>query len=463
MMKDILIVDDQADIRELISGILEDEKYFARTAKNSQSTLLSIEDNLPSLIILDIWLENSDLDGLELLDYLSSNYPDLPVIVISGHGNIEAAVSAIKRGAYDFIEKPFTAERLLLVLNRALEAARLRNENALLKMQTGQNNEIIGISSAISSMISSIDKVAPTGSRVLISGPPGSGKELTARRLHYKSKRSNFPFVVVNSARLSPLNIDIELFGVEEGYEENESPKRIGILEQANNGTLFIDEVADMPMETQGRILRVLQDQRFFRVGGDKEVIVDIRVVSATSRDLVLEIQKGRFREDLFHRLSVVPIVVPPLSDRREDIPLLTKEFMETSSKINGLAPRTFTEDALAVLQAKTWSGNVRELRNLVERLLIMSPGVSGQPISADMIPSEIIEDSSSSLKKASNGEIITMPLRLAREHFEREYLIAQISRFGGNISRTANFVGMERSALHRKLKSLGIKSEIRS
>ena len=462
MPRDVLIIDDEKDIRDLISGILEDEGYFPRTAKDSGAALESILNYEPSVVVLDVWLVGSSIDGLELLDQLTTQFPSLPIIIISGHGNIEAAVSAMKRGAYDFIEKPFNADSLLMVVKRAIEAGQLRKENEDLKLQTGQNTVIIGNSSAIANMRSALERVAPTGSRVLISGPPGSGKELAARLVHSLSKRSEGPFVVVNSARLSPENIDRELFGVEHGSDEAGGPGRIGILEQANKGTLFIDEVADMPVETQGRILRVLQDQRFHRFGGNKEIIVDIRVVSATSRDLSIEIKAGRFREDLFHRLSVVPIKVPPLSERREDIPALAKKFMDNAAKAIGLAPREISENAMAVLQAKSWSGNVRELRNLIERLLIMAPGMPNESINAEMMPPEIIADSSAAIRQTGNGEIISLPLREAREHFEREYLIAQISRFGGNISRTANFVGMERSALHRKLKSLGINSNIR-
>ncbi|MBL41623.1 MAG: sigma-54-dependent Fis family transcriptional regulator [Rhodospirillaceae bacterium] len=460
---DILIVDDEADIRELVSGILEDENFLTRSVGDSNSALNLINRVTPSLVILDIWLEGSDIDGLQLLDKIIKEKPDLPVVMISGHGNIEAAVSAIKRGAYDFIEKPFNAERLLMVVKRAIETVNLRSENILLKQQSGKSDIILGNSNAISNTRASLEKVAPTGSRVLISGPPGSGKELAARLVHNKSKRSNGPFVVLNSARMSPETIDQELFGIEEGIEEPESPRRIGILEKAHKGTLFIDEVADMPMETQGRILRVLQDQSFYRVGGTTEVTVDIRVVSASSKDLFNQISEGKFREDLFHRLSVVPIKIPPLSERREDIPILAKSFMESTAQSIGFAPRIMSEDSIAVLQSRNWSGNVRELRNLIERLLIMAPGNSEEPIKPEMIPVDDIADNSQSFRHSGNGEVIAMPLKKAREFFEREYLITQISRFGGNISKTAEFVGMERSALHRKLKSLGISSSLRN
>ncbi len=461
-LNDILIVDDEKDIRDLVSGILEDEQYLTRSVGDSTSAIKSIKNQIPSLIILDIWLEGSQMDGLELLDEIITINPSLPIVMISGHGNIEAAVTAIKRGAYDFIEKPFNAERLLMVVKRALETGNLRNENKILRLQSGISDEILGNSNAISNTRYALEKVAPTGSRVLISGPPGSGKELAARLVHSKSKRSDGPFVVINSARMSPETIDQELFGSEEVLEDPGSPKRIGILEKANNGTLFIDEVADMPLETQARILRVLQDQRFYRVGGTSEVLVDIRVVSATSKDLLKEIKEGKFREDLFHRLSVVPIKIPPLSERREDIPILAKHFMEVTAQNIGFAQRSMSDDAIAVLQSKNWSGNVRELKNLIERLLIMAPGNTDDPIKPEMIPPEVMSDGSNALRNSSNGEIIAMPLRKAREYFEREYLIAQISRFGGNISKTAGFVGMERSALHRKLKSLGINSSVR-
>jgi two-component system nitrogen regulation response regulator NtrX len=456
---EILIVDDEADIRDLVSGLLNDEGYHVRSASNSRGTLAALEERVPALIVLDIWLEGSELDGLELLEVIRSDHADIPVLVISGHGNIETAVTAIKRGAYDFIEKPFTADRLLLAVRRAVEAARLRRENEELRSMAGQEADFIGQSAAAIALRHAIERVAPTGSRVLISGAPGSGKEVAARLLHRRSKRSGGPFVVLNAARLGPDRVEIELFGTEAGAEGANSPPRIGLFEQAHGGTLFIDEVADMPIETQGRILRVLQEQTFSHVGGTRELKVDVRVVSATSRDLQSEIAAGRCREDLFHRLNVVPIRVPPLSERRDDIPLLARYFMDRTAQQMGLPARECGDDALAVLQAKEWPGNVRELRNVIERLLIMTPGRPGTKIRAEIMPPDIAAAASPALRQAGNGEVMALPLRDAREKFEREYLLAQINRFGGNISRTAAFVGMERSALHRKLKALGVQS----
>ena len=457
MARDILIVDDEVDIRESLSGILADEGYAPRAVADSGAALAALDAHGPALVVLDIWLENSELDGLELLEQIRSRYPLLPVIMISGHGNIETAVNAIKQGAYDFIEKPFTADRLLLIVSRAIEAARLRRENEELRLRFGQESDLVGGTPAINTMRAAIEKVAPTGSRVLITGPAGSGKEVAARLLHNRSRRAHGPFVVMNAARMAPDTIELELFGAEAGATGPDSPRKVGIFEQAHQGTLFIDEAADMPMETQGRILRVLQEQTFTRLGGREQVRVDVRVISGSSRDLSDEIAEGRFREDLYHRLAVVPIRVPALSERREDIPVLARYFMDRMAQSTGLPARFVAEDAMAVLQAKDWPGNVRELRNMIERLLIMAPGGPETPIQAETMPPEIRTNGVSSLRQADNGEVMAMSLREAREVFEREYLMAQINRFGGNISRTASFVGMERSALHRKLKALGV------
>lgn len=457
MARDILIVDDEVDIRESLSGILADEGYAPRAVADSGAALAALDAHGQALVVLDIWLENSELDGLELLEQIRSRYPLLPVIMISGHGNIETAVNAIKQGAYDFIEKPFTADRLLLIVSRAIEAARLRRENEELRLRFGQESDLVGGTPAINTMRAAIEKVAPTGSRVLITGPAGSGKEVAARLLHNRSRRAHGPFVVMNAARMAPDTIELELFGAEAGATGPDSPRKVGIFEQAHQGTLFIDEAADMPMETQGRILRVLQEQTFTRLGGREQVRVDVRVISGSSRDLSDEIAEGRFREDLYHRLAVVPIRVPALSERREDIPVLARYFMDRMAQSTGLPARFVAEDAMAVLQAKDWPGNVRELRNMIERLLIMAPGGPETPIQAETMPPEIRTNGVSSLRQADNGEVMAMSLREAREVFEREYLMAQINRFGGNISRTASFVGMERSALHRKLKALGV------
>ncbi|WP_339872319.1 sigma-54 dependent transcriptional regulator [uncultured Brevundimonas sp.] len=449
---DILVVDDEADIRELVSGLLEDEGHAVRVAANSDEALAAIRARKPSLALLDIWMQGGGLDGLELLDIIKELDPDLPVVMISGHGNIETAVSALKRGAYDFIEKPFKSDRLVVVIERALEAATLKRENRRLRAQVMTPAGLIGRSAAAQTLRTTITKVAPANSRVLISGPPGAGKELVARQIHEASARARAEFVAISAAGMTPERLDLELFG-EEGVDGR--PRKIGVFERAHNGTLYLDDVGDMPRESQSRILRVLVEQRFRRVGGEQDVQVDVRVVTSTSRDLKLEIEAGRFREDLFHRLNVVPIRVPPLSERREDISELIDYFIETLCSSQGLPRRRLGDDAIAVLQVHPWPGNVRQLRNNIERLLILATGDVSEPITADMLPPEESNNAGSTTMGAER--IIALPLREAREVFEREYLAAQIMRFGGNISRTAGFIGMERSALHRKLKSLGV------
>jgi len=450
---DILVVDDEIDIRELMAGILLDEGFVTRTASDSDGALAEIGQRRPHLVVLDVWLQGSRLDGIQLLDVLKREHPDLPVVIISGHGTIETAVAAIKKGAYDFIEKPFKADRLCHVVRRALEAAKLKREIEELKLKAGQHHELIGGSSAIVQLKQLIDKVAPTGSRILIAGPSGSGKEVAARLIHLRSRREGNAFVAINCAMMSPSRIESELFGV----ENDEGSRKIGHLELAHGGTLFLDEVADMPLETQGKILRVLIDQTFQRVGGSNRVQVDVRVISSSTRDLRQEIEAGRFREDLYHRLNVVPVRVPALAERREDIPELVAHFMRRLSVSSGLPMRDISPEAMAVLQAYHWPGNVRQLRNIVERILILATDDAAEAISADLLPSDV------NGTQNGNGHrkdlVITLPLREAREIFERDYLLAQINRFGGNISRTASFVGMERSALHRKLKSLGVTS----
>jgi len=453
MSADVLVVDDEADIRELVAGILEDEGYAVRTAADSDQALAAIRARKPALLVLDIWMQGGGMDGLELLDMVKGLDADLPVIMISGHGNIETAVSAIKRGAYEFLEKPFKSDRLLMIVERALEAAGLRRENRRLRTQTLTPDGLIGRSAPAQALRQLILKVAPANSRILVSGPPGAGKELVARLIHGASTRSKQEFVAVSAAGMAPERLDVELFG-EEG--EGGRPRKIGVFERAHNGTLYLDEVADMPRETQGRILRVLVEQRFRRVGGDSDVQVDVRVISSSSRDLRDEITSGRFREDLFHRLNVVPVRVPGLAERREDIPELIAYFVDKISEATGLPRRRLGEDALATLQVQTWPGNVRQLRNNVERMLILASGEPGEVITAEMLSGG--DQPSAGHAGAIGAErIIALPLREARELFEREYLNAQILRFGGNISRTANFIGMERSALHRKLKSLGV------
>jgi two-component system, NtrC family, nitrogen regulation response regulator NtrX len=455
MTSDILIVDDEADIRELVAGILEDEGHSTRTAKNSDEALAAIAARRPNLVFLDIWLQGSKLDGLQLLSAIKEAHPELPVVMISGHGNIETAVSAIKLGAYDFIEKPFKADRLVLVANRSLEIFRLKREVKELKQLAPQPLTLVGNSSALNQLRQTIERVAPTNSRVLVVGPSGAGKELAARTIHAMSSRASGPFVVINAAAMMPEHMEEELFGVE--VSNGSQGRKIGALEEAHGGTLFIDEIADMPRETQNKILRVLVDQTFQRVGGNVKVTVDVRIISSTSRNLDADVQTGKFREDLYHRLSVVPIRVPPLAERREDVPLLVKYFVDQISQATGLPKRRIGEDAIAVLQSHDWPGNVRQLRNNVERLMILAGGDPDAIVSASMLPQDV-GSMVPSMPNGNGGEqLMGLALREAREVFEREYLLAQISRFGGNISRTAEFVGMERSALHRKLKALGI------
>ncbi|MFZ9414129.1 MAG: sigma-54-dependent transcriptional regulator [Alphaproteobacteria bacterium] len=453
MAHDVLIVDDEADIRLLIGGILEDEGYATRGVGDAARALEAMRERRPSLCILDVWLQGSSMDGLQLLDVLVQEHPHVPVVIISGHGNIETAVGAIKRGAYDFIEKPFKSDRLLLVAERAIEAARLRRENEELRSRVGDPAELIGASASVGTMRNAIERVAPTNSRVLVTGPAGVGKEAVARLIHARSRRAQGPFVVMNCASMRPERVEVELFG-QEG--EDGAPPRPGLFEQAHGGTLLLDEVADMPLETQGKIVRALQEMTFERVGGRSRVSVDVRVMSTTSRELQAEIAAARFREDLLYRLNVVQIRVPPLRDRREDILELARHFMARGAG-GAMEPRPRGEDAIAALQAYDWPGNVRQLRNVVEWLQIMAPGDAASPIRSDMLPPEIGAIMPVALRGEHSAEIMALPLREARELFERQYLLAQVTRFGGNISRTASFVGMERSALHRKLKTLGV------
>lgn len=453
MAYEILVVDDEEDIREMVAGILSDEGHTTRTARDADSALQAIDERMPRLVFLDIWLQGSRLDGLSLLDEIKKAYPDLPVVMISGHGNIETAVSAIKRGAYDFIEKPFKSDRLLLIAERALETSRLRREVSDLRKKSSDSPELVGTSAAMNQLKLSIEKIAPTNSRVMIFGASGSGKEMAAKAIHEQSPRANSPFITVNAATITPERMEIELFGTEMTGGE----RKIGALEEAHGGILYIDEVADMPRETQNKILKVLVDQSFERVGGNKRVKVDIRIISSTAQNLEAMIAEGRFREDLFHRLAVVPLMVPPLADRREDIPALVDFFVKQLSEQAGIKPRKIGEDAMVVLQSHNWPGNVRQLRNNIERLLILARGDDADSeITASLLPSEV-GDSLPRAPTQSDQHIMSLPLREAREVFEKEYLLAQINRFGGNISKTSEFVGMERSALHRKLKSLGV------
>ena len=454
MSADILVVDDEVDIRDLVAGLLEDEGYRTRKAGSADEALAAIASRRPNLVFLDIWLQGSRLDGLQVLELIKESNPDLAVVMISGHGNIETAVSAIKSGAYDFIEKPFKADRLVLVAERALEASRLRREVRGLKTRAVQADRIVGRPPVVNPRRQTIERVAATNARVLITGEPGCGKELAARTLHDASTRSSGPFVVINAATITPETMEEELFGVEGGDGRS---RRIGALEEAHGGSLYIDEIGDMPRETQNRILRVLVDQNFQRVGGATRVHVDVRVISSSSRDLAQLIADGHFREDLYHRLGVVPIKVPPLSERREDVPELIEFFMEQISIASGLPKRQIGSDAMAVLQSHEWPGNIRELRNNVERLMILTKGDPTAEVTIEMLPAEVGAMVPTTPSGSGGERLMSLPLRDAREIFEREYLIAQIARFSGNISRTAEFIGMERSALHRKLKSLGV------
>jgi two-component system nitrogen regulation response regulator NtrX len=452
MALEVLVVDDEADIRELVSGVLEDEGYQVRTAADSTQTLEAIEDRRPSMVLLDVWLQGSRLDGLQVLQEIKRRDSTIPVLVISGHGNLDTAVAAVREGAIDFIEKPFEAERLIYLVDRATETERLRRENETLRQQVGQEDQLHGSSVAINTVRATLKRVAPTGSRVLISGPPGVGKEIAARMIHQWSPRAKAPFIVLSAAMMSPERVEEELFG-----SETDGVVRPGLLEHAHGGTLFLDEIADMPLTTQAKILRVLTDQSYHRVGGQRPVKVDVRVLSATSRNLQDEIAAGRFREDLFYRLNVVPVRVPPLRERREDIPELVSHFLARFAAERRIPALRISEEAMAALQAHDWPGNVRQLKNIIERTIILAPGDRVSCIEVDLLPPEILDNQSAMGGSTGAMAIMGSPLREARESFEREYLKIQIRRFSGNISRTASFIGMERSALHRKLKALGI------
>ncbi|HKP33436.1 MAG TPA: sigma-54 dependent transcriptional regulator [Sphingomicrobium sp.] len=452
MALEVLVVDDEADIRDLVSGVLEDEGYAVRTAADSTQTLDAIEERRPSMVLLDVWLQGSRLDGLQLLQEIKRRDSTLPVLMISGHGNLDTAVAAVREGAIDFIEKPFEAERLIYLVDRATEAERLRRENETLRLVVGHEDQLHGSSVAINAVRATLKRVAPTGSRVLISGPPGVGKEIAARMIHQWSPRAKAPFIVLSAAMMSPERVEEELFG-----SEAEGGIRPGLLEHAHGGTLFLDEIADMPQTTQAKILRVLTDQSYARVGGQRPVKVDVRVLSATSRNLQDEIAAGRFREDLFYRLNVVPVKLPPLRERREDIPELVSHFLVRFAAERRMPAPGISEEAMAALQAHDWPGNVRQLRNIIERTLILAPGDRVSCIEVDLLPPEILDNQTPMGGASTSMAIMGSPLREARESFEREYLRIQIRRFSGNISRTASFIGMERSALHRKLKALGI------
>ncbi len=450
-MSDILIVDDERDIRELIADILEDEGFSSRTVGTAEDCMREVVEARPNLLILDIWLKDSDMDGIDILKKVKKEYPNIPVVIISGHGNIEIAVAAIKQGAYDFIEKPFNIDQLLVVIKRAMETSRLRHENTSLRQKERPSAEMLGVSPAFKALVSQLDKLTKSNSRVLLFGPSGSGKEIAARYVHNNSDRAQSPFVVVNFSSIEPGHIDAVLFG-QEGKDQLHST---GLLEQANRGTIFLDEVADIPLATQSKLLRVLVDQGFKRIGGVEMVKVDFRVISSTSRNLEQAIEQRTFREELFHRLNVVPVAVPSLAERSEDIPIIAEHFLRFFHESHGHPLRNLTGDAAGLLQTMAWPGNIRQLSNVMERILILSDETG--PIITEQIPVEHNEQVNNQETGAINPSLASLPLREAREAFEREYLITQIKRFSGNISKTANFVGMERSALHRKLKSLGI------
>ncbi len=456
-MGDILIVDDERDIRELISDILKDEGFTTRLAGTSDEAMAEMNKEAPALMILDIWLKDSQMDGIDILKAVKRDNPDVPVIIISGHGNIEIAVAAIKQGAYDFIEKPFNIDQLMVVITRAMETSRLRRENSALRRKDVATTDMIGSSPAYRTLKGQLDKVTKTNGRVMLSGPAGAGKEIAARYIHANSNRDDGPFVVVNSASIEPDRMEESLFGRESSGRGVET----GLLEQAHGGIIFFDEVADMPLGTQSKILRVLTDQQFQRVGGGDMVRVDLRVISSTTKNLEAEVDAGNFRQELYHRLNVVPIEVPALADRREDIPELADAFIAEFNRSQGLPQRSLSEDAVAMLQTMAWPGNVRQLKNVIERVLIL--GGDSEEITSAEIPGQTETPEGDEDKVILSGSLATLPLREARELFEREYLLAQINRFGGNISRTAGFVGMERSALHRKLKSLNVVTSSRS
>ena len=458
MARDILIVDDEPYVRKSVAGILEDGGYAPRGAADGAAAIEAIDSGPPpSLVILDVWLEGSELDGMDVLEAMTLSHPEVPIIMISGHGTIDTAVSAIKKGAYEFIEKPLDSDRLLLTVARALEAAELRREVAELKLHANTAHDLIGTSAAIRQTRTAAERAAPTDRRVFITGPAGAGKEVVARLIHSRSNRSSGPFVVANAAMMRPDRVELEMFGSEGEGGGGARKRKIGTFERAHGGTLFFDEIADMPLETQGKIARALQANTFEREGGTQQIEVDIRVMAATTRDMQSEIEQGRFRSDLYYRLLVSPIEVPALRERREDIPALAHFFIDQAAESAGLPPRKIGDDAIAMLQSFDWPGNVRQLRNFVEWLLIMAPASEGRPIGADMIPAALGPATGQAGALPGPADLMTLPLRDARRQFERDYLHAQVARFGGNISRTAQFIGMERSALHRKLRALGM------
>ena len=452
MLKEILVIDDNPDIRFLVCNILEEQNFKVRTAANYDQAVLEINKRIPDLAIVDIKLDKPDKDGIDLLKLIIKKNKNTPIIMISGHATVKVAVEAIRLGAYEFIEKPFTKEKIINYVNRGLESSLLKKEKDIIENKLFHSFDLIGESVDINKVKKIIDKLSTSESRVLIYGPTGSGKELVARKIHKNSARSKEPFIIINAALLKEKTYEKELFG-EEFDDGNIS---FGSLERANKGTLLIDEVSEIPYETQANVLRVLIDQKFKRVNGSKDINVNIRLISSTSKDLNQLVRNNKFREDLFHRLNVMPIELTSLSSRTEDIPLLIKYFKTKLSEINGVQEPDIDikNDSLYTYD---WPGNVRELRNLVERITILSSNESKQKI--NKLIDDILNPSS---KIIDENDILTQsfqsPLKEAREYFEKEYLITQLKKHHGNISKTADFIGMERSALHRKLKSLGIK-----
>lgn len=458
MAHEILIVDDEPDIRALIEGILADEGYETRQAHNSDSALAAFRARRPSLVILDIWLQNSRLDGLGILDAMHREEPTVPVVMISGHGTIETAVQAIQNGAYDFIEKPFKSDRLLLIAARALEAARLRRENSELRLRAGPETDLVGVSNAMTSLRGAIEKVAPTGSRVLITGPAGAGKEVAARMLHARSRRADGPFVALNCATLNPTRFEEELFGVEAGSDPVTQPRRAGVLERAHNGTLLLDEVADMPLETQGKIVRALQEQGFERIGGATRVKVDVRVIATTNRNLEHSVEKKEFRQDLFFRLNVVPILIPPLRVHPEDVPLLAENFIRRFNRKHGVDARGFSNAALCALKNHSWPGNVRELQNVIERAVILcnaggiletshlglSPTPPLAPATAEM-PAGLRSPGALDPESDPSGF-------LSMSALEKRHIYAALDRSAGNRTHAAKILGISIRTLRNKL-----------
>ena len=460
MSGDILIVDDERDIRQLISLTLEDEGFTTAEAANAAEARASLVTKPPSCLVLDIWMRDSDMDGLELLSWCKSLYPDMPVVMISGHGTIETAVHALRMGAYDFVEKPFKAERLLLTVNRAIQTAKLMRENADLRMRGNElsNLELVGQSSAIKHVKLAIERLSNATSRVLIQGGAGSGKELVARKIHDNSERATHKFVVANCARLTAEKADLELFGSE---SVQDGRRVVGLFEQAHLGTIYFDEICDLPLNTQAKLVRAVAEQKFRRLGGAAEVQVDVRITSASSQDLAKAMEEGRLREDLYYRLAVVSLTVPSLADRREDIPLLAKYFMRLSAEKLGRPSLKLGDDLLNALRAYHWPGSVRQVRNVIESMLITQSDAGREVLNADDLPANLMGEGQIA-SPSHSSDIYALPLREARELFEADYLREQLARFDGNISKIAKTIGMERSALHRKLKALHIQVKVR-